>query len=100
MEENKKSLALTDSDKPETKVAKMLTGEDYRKDLKTTLELEKLLYESGKSGITPKRPKVFRLADSIIKKLNELDDTAEKNPDSDEAAHLDQLHNLFGRKCY
>ena len=82
------------SDVPQTKVGKELTGEDYRQSLLTQAKLEKAL--GANSRMIPKRPRVFRIADEILKTLNDLDDTAEKDPNSTAARDLDQLHYQFG----
>ena len=82
------------SDVPQTKIGKQLTGEDYRESLLTQAKLEKAL--GSQSRMIPKRPRVFRIADEIIKDLNELDDAAEKDPLSNQSIHLDALHYQFG----
>jgi len=82
------------SDKPQTKIGRELTGDDYKESLKLQAELEKLLGKSSRQ--IPKRELVFRIADELIIALNELDDEAEAHPDSLAGARLDQLHYNFG----
>jgi len=83
-----------DPDVPHTKVARELTGDDYRESLLTTADLEQKLGE--RKGIIPMRPRVFRIADGLIEKLNQMQATSEKNPLSQVAARLDQMHHHFG----
>ena len=82
------------SDTPQTKIGKQMTGEDYRESLLTQAKLEKAL--GTNSRMIPKRPRVFRIADEIIKDLNDLDDAAEKDTLSSESINLDALHYQFG----
>jgi hypothetical protein len=82
------------SDVPQTKIGKQLSGEDYREALLTQAKLEKAL--GANSRMVPKRQRVFRIADEILKTLNVMDDAAEKDPNSEEGAKLDQLHYQFG----
>lgn len=82
------------SDVPQTKIAREMTGDDYRESLLTYAKLEEAL--KGNSGMIPKRPRVFRIADSLLKELNKLDNKSEEDPESEEARTLDQLHHQFG----
>ena len=83
------------SDVPQTKIAKELTGDDYRESLLTQAKLEEAL--KGKKGILPKRERIFRIADKIIEQLNKLDNKADQEgPNSDSARKLDQLQYQFG----
>lgn len=82
------------SDVPETKVGRMLTGDDYKESLLVQAKLEKAL--TGKPGMIPKRQLIFRVADVILTKLNKLDTHSENDPNSVESRQLDQLHFQFG----
>ena len=76
---------------PTTSLGKYLSGEDYRKDLIEQGKLRKYVDPS----VVPKRERVFRIADELMKKFNEWEKFAEKNPNSVYAMKLDQLHNEF-----
>lgn len=82
------------SDEPQTKIGKQMTGDDYRQSLLTQAKLEKAL--GSNSRMIPKRERVFRIADEILKQLNIMDDASEQEPNSNEARQLDQLHHQFG----
>lgn len=82
------------TDVPQTAVAKELTGEDYRESLLTQAKLEQAL--ASNKDIIPKRQRVFRIADGIIKELNELDTAADEDPESVQALKLDSLNYQFG----
>jgi len=71
-----------------------LTGDDYRESLLLQAKLEKQL--GANSRMIPKRQRVYRIADEILKHLNVLDDASEKDPNSTAARDLDQLHYQFG----
>ena len=79
---------------PKSKIGKQFTGDDYRESLLTSAKLEKAL--GNRAGIIPMRPRVFRIADSLIEKLNILEAKAENDPLSTEAMQLAQLKNVFG----
>ena len=83
-----------DEDVPKSKIGKQFTGDDYRESLLTSAKLEKAL--GNRAGIIPMRPRVFRIADSLIEKLNILEAKAENDPLSTEAMQLAQLKNVFG----
>ena len=76
---------------PTTSLGKYLSGDDYRKDLIEQGKLRKYVDPS----VVPKRERVFRIADELMKKFNEWEKFAEKNPNSAYAMKLDQLHNEF-----
>lgn len=73
----------------------MLTGKHYLEDLKLHLDVSSKLDDNGRKAL-PRRKKIFRIAENIIKELNELEEEAELNSMSEEALKLTSLYYHYG----
>jgi len=87
---------MTSLDNEPSAKGRLLTGKDYLQDLKLYLDVSSKLDSDVAKNAIPRRKKVYRIAENLISQLNDMEEQAELNSNSDQAKTLISFYYNYG----